>query len=597
MSRILLVCISLGIFLLTSPESTAENCISLEKSSQRNIACWDFQSPIPLDGAWDILPGFAPPKIDSEFLSRKGWISQNILQSWEQSGFPGSDFQASYKLSLNLPKKAPQLYLFVGESYSNTRIEVRSASGQFIRIFANATEKNFETYQAGRLSSRVVALPPLAQETTIVIQVSNGPYLSGGFYEPPVLGTLSQLNQWQERKYLFSAISLGAFVLLGLINFSLWLARKTDMAQLILAGLALTMALRLIDTGKLLYLLYPDAEISWFWRIGWYTVMLLALLWSAFIRSLLPRYFPQLIHRVATISISICGIILLISGSDYWLQTSGLYIRGLIFVILLFSMWAIAREILDRGQSSRYFLVGVSALGITAIIDVIGQNFGYPLNTTNYGFLVLVLFQTINLNKHYVFALTEQERLTANLEQLVEERTEALRVVNRRLKELAETDELTGLSNRRMFFFEFKREKAIAERGREVLSLAILDIDFFKSINDRWGHDAGDMTLKEFGSLLETQLRATDVVARVGGEEFAFLMRTNSYPLAIDKANKICGEIGLKNFSSVEGDFQITASIGICEVQSEDDVHSAMKRADTALYEAKNKGRNQVISN
>ena len=583
-------------FLLTSPTSTAESCISLEKSPHRNLDCWDFQSTVLLDGVWDILPGITPTTISKQFLSREDWRPQDILRSWEQSGLPRSDFQVSYRLSLNLPKKAPQLFLLVGEAYSNTRIDVLSINGQFIRVFANASEQDFETYRAGRLTSRLVALPPLAEETTIIIQLSNGPYLSGGFYELPAIGTLSQLSQRQDRKHLFIAIALGAFLLLGLINLSLWLVRKNDMAQLFLAGLAFTMALRLIDTGKLLYPMYPDAEIIWFMRIGWFTAMLMTVLWSGFIRSLLPQHFPLWIHRVTTLLIAVSGLFLLVSGSDYWLQIGGFYARGLIFVILLFSIRAITYAIFSREQSSYYFLAGVSVLGITAIVDTIGQSLGYPLNTTIYGFLALVLFQTITLNKHYLFALTEQERLAVNLESLVTERTEELRVVNSRLTELAETDELTGLSNRRMFLSEFSRQKAIAKRGDETLSLAILDIDFFKSINDRWGHDAGDKTLKAFSNLLKSELRDTDVVARIGGEEFALLIRTDSYSVTVIKAKMICEKIAAENFSSVEGDFQITISIGLCEVASEDDVHSAMKRADDALYQAKNKGRNQVIS-
>jgi len=596
LSRILLICISLSIFLTNSTESFAEDCLSSEKSPRRNIDCWDFQTTIPLDGTWDVLPGLAPVKIDKNFLSHEKWFPQDIRQSWEQSGFPVSNYQVSYKLSLRLPKNSPALYLFTGESYSNTRIMARSSSGQFVRVFANASEQDFETYQAGRLISRVVALPQLSPETTIIVQVSNGPSLSGGFYQPPVLGTLSQLNQQQENGYLFTAIALGAFVLLGMINLSLWLGRKNDLAQLFLAGLAFTMAVRLVDTGKLLYIMYPDAELSWFWRIGWYTTMLMTILWSGFLRSLLPRYYPLWVHLVCTISIAVPGIILLASGSDYWLQTSGLYFRCVIFFILVFSVWAMGHEILGKGQSVSYSKIGLFVLGLTAIADLIGQSFGYPLNTLIYGFLALVLFQTVNLSKHYLFALEEQERLTANFENLVEERTEELRIVNRRLTELAETDDLTGLSNRRMFFSEFKREKSIAKRSGEVLSIAMLDIDYFKTINDRWGHDAGDITLMEFSRILEAQVRDTDIIARVGGEEFAILMRVENYTLAIEKSNMICQAIAAKNFSAVRGDFHVTVSIGVCKVKPEDDVHSAMKRADEALYEAKHKGRNGVIS-
>ena len=158
----------------------------------------------------------------------------------------------------------------------------------------------------------------------------------------------------------------------------------------------------------------------------------------------------------------------------------------------------------------------------------------------------------------------------------------------------ARTDELTGLSNRRAFTDDFRRALARTARTGEPLALAVADIDHFKGINDRFGHPVGDEVLHRFAKLLQSSIRAGDVVARLGGEEFAVLFIGADPAAAGGFAERLRAETE-RAFS--EDGPAITVSIGVANWRSDDPVESVhfMRRADQALYQAKNAGRNQVV--
>ena len=162
------------------------------------------------------------------------------------------------------------------------------------------------------------------------------------------------------------------------------------------------------------------------------------------------------------------------------------------------------------------------------------------------------------------------------------------------LVKTALTDELTGLPNRRAFTDDFTRAITRASRTGEPLALAIADLDHFKSVNDRFGHPAGDVVLKRFGALLQSSVRAGDVAARLGGEEFAVLFIGADPAAATSLAERLRAETE-RSFAA-EGP-AVTASIGVANWRSEDPAESVdlMRRADQALYEAKNGGRNRVV--
>src|SRR6187402_152043 len=175
-------------------------------------------------------------------------------------------------------------------------------------------------------------------------------------------------------------------------------------------------------------------------------------------------------------------------------------------------------------------------------------------------------------------------------------RNQQLETMLHSVEALAITDSLTGLFNRRRFADVLKREFAVTRRYRNTLSCLIVDIDHFKQINDRFGHDAGDQVLKEVARRIVGSLREVDLAARYGGEEFAILLPHTSKKDAKIVAERLLGNLRKQQFNFGNELVRITASVGcagntdVASGQAED----LVKAADLALYEAKNSGRNMV---
>lgn len=160
-----------------------------------------------------------------------------------------------------------------------------------------------------------------------------------------------------------------------------------------------------------------------------------------------------------------------------------------------------------------------------------------------------------------------------------------------RIQELAVRDYLTGLPNRRAFFAEAGKRHELSLRYGRPLSLAMIDIDHFKRVNDLKGHASGDLALREFASLMTSMVRKTDILARLGGEEFVLCMPETGLSDALKAAEKIRVEV--ENHQFTHG-LDITASFGVAELATAQSLDALLEHADLALYEAKRRGRNRV---
>jgi diguanylate cyclase (GGDEF)-like protein len=161
--------------------------------------------------------------------------------------------------------------------------------------------------------------------------------------------------------------------------------------------------------------------------------------------------------------------------------------------------------------------------------------------------------------------------------------------------QLATHDALTELCNRRHFTELMEKEIARAQRHGRPLILCILDLDLFKPINDRYGHIAGDAVLRQFSEILRAHVRADDIAARIGGEEFAVLLPETELAQALQFANRLREAVAAFEFRPGGEDKQITVSIGVADMGPQRDSRSTLMRAaDAALYRAKDAGRNRV---
>lgn len=164
------------------------------------------------------------------------------------------------------------------------------------------------------------------------------------------------------------------------------------------------------------------------------------------------------------------------------------------------------------------------------------------------------------------------------------------------LERLSRTDPLTNLQNLRAFREALEGAVSFARRNESALSLLMLDLDHFKRVNDRFGHPVGDDLLRQVASTIRLGRRLEDVVARVGGEEFAVLLPGLRLEEAEVVAQRILADMRALHFAPQGTVVPTTISIGVAELAAHESGHELLKRADDALYSAKRTGRNRFVS-
>ena len=194
----------------------------------------------------------------------------------------------------------------------------------------------------------------------------------------------------------------------------------------------------------------------------------------------------------------------------------------------------------------------------------------------------------------------------ANLRRKLSQHNRNLEQAAGHLQHMAQHDELTGLPNRRHLIARLELAHATAEAGDHTFSVAVLDLDHFKQINDQCGHQAGDEVLTQFAERVTEIMRGGDQVMRVdeslpdigrfGGEEFLAILPGTDLDGAHLAAERLRRAISEKPFETAAGHIECTVSIGLAEYQPGEPVHHTVGRADEALYRAKEKGRNRVAT-
>lgn len=204
----------------------------------------------------------------------------------------------------------------------------------------------------------------------------------------------------------------------------------------------------------------------------------------------------------------------------------------------------------------------------------------------------------IGANDYLVRPIDRNELLARVRTQVRRKRyDEGLRRSVRETIELAVTDPLTGLHNRRFLESHLARAIDRARADGKPLALLIADIDHFKRINDGWGHDAGDAVLRQFAERLRRSLRGSDLACRLGGEEFVVLMPDAEESSAAAISERVRKSVAEDPFDLMDEPISVTVSVGYAVFDPvKDDVQSLMKRADRSLYAAKQGGRNRVVS-
>jgi len=346
---------------------------------------------------------------------------------------------------------------------------------------------------------------------------------------------------------------------------------RSSMALLALVVYAL---FALLQHGEVLLGLIDRTESNWLTlfnlcgALGFYALMRSQL--SVRLSAEPSLTMPQMVFAIVSISWSYS-----ITG-----PARGAVIAIMILVIM-FGMF-----ILQPRQARSLALLAVVLLGAVMLWRAHTTPLRYPPReeAVHFLFTLVVLGGTSSL-------AIRLNRLRSRLAAQKDELTDAL-ALNR---ELATRDALTGLLNRRAMVELLAREHPRIVRGQGPLAVALLDIDWFKRINDSHGHGTGDEVLRRFAAVLKDQLRAADALARWGGEEFLLLMpgtRLDDAGVVLERLrNGVCTGEG---FDGIAADLKVTFSAGLVEVAEGEAQDAAIDRADRALYRAKQNGRNRV---
>ena len=195
---------------------------------------------------------------------------------------------------------------------------------------------------------------------------------------------------------------------------------------------------------------------------------------------------------------------------------------------------------------------------------------------------------------HKIKQLDHESKLLSSKNAELERQYDELKELHAKVRELSIRDALTGLYNRRYLFEQGDNILKPSRRYTRPLSVALLDIDHFKSINDRFGHKIGDDVLKQMSVLLQDTLREADLVARYGGEEFAIIMPETILENAVVACERLRKKVETYNWASIHTGLSVTISIGLSADLSVDNCEALLSHADEQLYKSKENGRNRV---
>ncbi len=202
-----------------------------------------------------------------------------------------------------------------------------------------------------------------------------------------------------------------------------------------------------------------------------------------------------------------------------------------------------------------------------------------------FALLLALIALLVHLRTRYL------QRQAIRLQRRVDEQTQSLRAANQRLDELAGTDDLTGVCNRRRLLE--LASSVCADAGTGPLSIALLDLDHFKQINDTHGHQTGDAVLRAAARVIQQQCRQGDLFGRFGGEEFMLCLPDTPLSSAMEIAERIRGTLAQHRIIQDDQPIRVTACLGVATLRAGESIQQALSRADKALYEAKRSGRNR----
>lgn len=267
----------------------------------------------------------------------------------------------------------------------------------------------------------------------------------------------------------------------------------------------------------------------------------------------------------------------------------GLYLApevGFAFCCIAFIVFAFAT--LRTSEMQAALLWTLFAAGLASILLFTNKNIGLPVRSREER-IVTLLFLVTTLGYCVFVSL-----FSVSVREVLYKRSRQLAEANERIEAMAQFDELTGALNRRFVMQKLDEELLRCQRTKQPYSIALIDLDWFKKINDTFGHPAGDEALRTFAITIFANIRDIDKLGRYGGEEFLLVLPDTSQDAAVSTLNRLREIIAELDWAAISPDMSVTMSAGITSVRLDDTTDTLLARVDAALYRAKESGRNRV---
>jgi diguanylate cyclase (GGDEF)-like protein len=254
----------------------------------------------------------------------------------------------------------------------------------------------------------------------------------------------------------------------------------------------------------------------------------------------------------------------------------------------LFTVFSFAMIWLSLRDSLAVWSLGIA--GTATLFYSVQGRLGVPVSSAFELTLVWLYFSlilgrclllSVNANEMRLRLADSRQKLANSLEQV---------------QQLASHDELTGVLNRRALIAGLERERMRAERSGAPFSIAMMDLDHFKVVNDSYGHAVGDAVLKGFAATVHDTMRATDVFGRYGGEEFLIILVGTEPPAALEAMERIRAAVAAHDWQAIASGLTQTVSAGVFRFRKGASIEQLLHSADQALYQAKHAGRNRVVA-
>ncbi|MDC7222099.1 MAG: GGDEF domain-containing protein [Spirochaetales bacterium] len=530
----------------------------------REVESTDIQ---PLFGEW-------------EFIAEGGErFMLTVPGGWEEVS--GYNFgKGRYRLTILRSPSPREVAFFMPELSQKYKV---TSNG---RIIYNSIVAN---RRSGKFSRPILVL---GRETTLVVEIEldNSFFREGGLHHAPLYGSFNDIMQIRNRNIITETAIVSIALFIFLYNLFLYLMKYSDISALYLGLGALAFALRGLFEGEYIAeLLFPTFSKEISYRANF---CLLYLGMSAMTLFLFKVFSPRrkftvrMIYGLCFFAVALAVASALVpmrvlSLSIYVIQSYGL-------VLLLICLFMILWGVKNRREDSWIILIGILillAFGIADIWSIHGNL--RVVSGTQKGLILLLLALFVVITRKFGRAYFRAEKLSHDLEGEVARQTEEL-------KKLSFTDSLTGVNNRRRFLELAQREVIIHRRHKRSLGVMMMDLDHFKLINDRYGHSCGDKALVYLARLCTNEIRESDILGRLGGEEFAVILLETELSGAHDVAERIRRKLEESTLRRNDDIPPMTISIGLVLLQDGESLEEAMARADALMYSAKKGGRNRI---